>query len=95
MAFYSKETLNAEFSVAKSKDNKGKNEIYDNRIQFFKDHIELRKNKPQYYDGVGVNFTNLLHAYQSENPVDYFYKVGFGKTYAEVKSQQEPISVND
>ena len=41
--FYSKETLFAEFDVATKKDQSKKKEIYDNRIQFFKDHIELRK----------------------------------------------------
>ena len=60
MAFYSKETLFAEFDVAKAKDTKGKYEKYDNRIQFCKDHIELRNNKPQYYEGVDINFSNLL-----------------------------------
>ena len=88
MAFYSKETLNAEFSVAKSKDTKGKKEIYDNRIQFLKDHIELKKNKPQYYEGVEIKFSNLLSAYLQVNPIDAFYKVGFGKTYAEVMADK-------
>ena len=87
--FYSKETLFAEFEVAKSKDLKGKKEKYDNRIQFCKDHIELKKTNPQYYDGVDVNFTNLLSAYSSDSPLDTFYKTGFGKTYAEVKAESE------
>ena len=47
--FYCKENLYAEFEVATQKDTKGKKEKYDNRIQFFKDHIELRKNHPEYY----------------------------------------------
>ena len=89
MAFYSKETLNAEFSVAKSKDTKGKKEIYDNRIQFFKDHIELRKNHPEYYDGVDVNFTNLLEAYSAPSPKDHFYMKVFGKTYSEKMAESE------
>ena len=54
--FYCKENLFAEFEVAKSKDLKGKKEKYDNRIQFFKDHIELRKNHPEYYDGIDIMF---------------------------------------
>ena len=89
MAFYSKETLYAEFDVAKSKDTKGKYEKYDNRIQFCKDHIELRNNKPQYYEGIDINFSNLLAAYSSDNPVDAFYNVVFGKIYAEVKSMSD------
>ena len=50
--FYCKENLYAEFDVATQKDLKGKKEKYDNRIQFCKDHIELRKNHPEYYDGI-------------------------------------------
>lgn len=87
--FYCKENLFAEFEVAKSKDLKGKKEKYDNRIQFCKDHIELRKNNPQYYDGVDVNFTNLLEAYSAPNPRDHFYLKVFGKTYAEKMSESE------
>ena len=89
MAFYSKETLNAEFSVAKDKDQKGKKEKYDNRIQFFKDHIELRNNHPEYYEGIDINFSNLLAAYQSDSPIDHFYMTGFGKTYAEKMAESE------
>ena len=87
--FYCKENLFAEFEVAKSKDLKGKNEKYDNRIQFCKDHIELRKNNPQYYDNVDVNFTNLLEAYSAPNPRDHFYLKVFGKTYAEKMGESE------
>ena len=87
--FYSKETLFAEFDVATKKDQSKKREIYDNRIQFCKDHIELRKNNPQYYDGVDVNFTNLLEAYSAPNPRDHFYLKVFGKTYAEKMAETE------
>ena len=89
MSFYSKETLFAEFDVAKSKDLKGKKEKYDNRIQFFKDHIELRKTNPEYYDGVDINFTNLLEAWSAPNPRDHFYLKVFGKTFAEKMSESE------
>ena len=87
--FYSKETLFAEFEVATQKDTKGKKEKYDNRIQFCKDHIELRKTNPQYYDGVDINFTNLLEAWSAPNPRDHFYLKVFGKTYAEKMSESE------
>ena len=87
--FYSKETLFAEFDVATKKDQSKKKEIYDNRIQFFKDHIELRKTNPQYYDGVDVNFTNLLEAWSAPNPRDHFYMKVFGKTYAEKMAESE------
>ena len=87
--FYCKENLYAEFDVATSKDQKGKKEKYDNRIQFFKDHIELRKTNPQYYDGVDVNFTNLLEAWSAPNPRDHFYMKVFGKTYADKMAESE------
>ena len=87
--FYSKETLFAEFDVATKKAQSGKKEKYDNRIQFFKDHIELRKTNPQYYDGVDINFTNLLEAWSAPNPRDHFYMKVFGKTYAEKMAESE------
>ena len=87
--FYSKETLFAEFDVATKKDQSKKKEIYDNRIQFFKDHIELRKTNPQYYDGVDVNFTNLLEAWSAPSPRDHFYMTVFGKSYSEKMAESE------
>ena len=87
--FYSKETLFAEFDVATKKDQSKKKEIYDNRIQFFKDHIELRKTNPEYYDGLDINFTNLLEAWSAPNPRDHFYLKVFGKTYAEKIGESE------
>ena len=87
--FYSKETLFTEFKDATAKDTKGKKEKYDNRIQFFKDHIELRKTNPQYYDGVDINFTNLLEAWSAPNPRDHFYMKVFGKTFAEKQADDD------
>ena len=87
--FYCKENLFAEFDVATKKDQSKKKEIYDNRIQFFKDHIELRKNHPEYYDSVDINFTNLLEAWSAPNPRDHFYMKVFGKTYAEKMAESE------
>mgnify|MGYP001162819061 FL=1 len=89
---YTKETLFAEFDVAKQKDIKlskkkslfdKENDRHDNRIQFCKDHIELKKTNPEYYDGLDVKFDNLLIAYQSPNPRDHFYQKVFGMSYAE------------
>lgn len=89
---YTKETLFAEFDVAKQKDIKlskkkslfdKENDKHDNRVQFCKDHIQLKKEHPEYYDGLDVNFDNLLLAYQSVNPLDHFYNTIFGMSYAE------------
>ena len=97
--FYNKENLYIEFDVATQKDTKSKKEKFDNRIQFFKDHIELRKNHPEYYDGLDINFTNLLEAWSAPNPRDHFYLKVFGKTFAEKMAESEyekseKVSVN-
>lgn len=96
---YTKETLIAEFKVAKEKDIKlgggDENAIHNNRIQFMKDHIELRKTNPEYYDGLDINFSNLLAAYQSADPRDTFYKTIFGKSYEEVTSDSKPVKMSD
>ena len=86
---YTKEMMFSEFKTATIKDQKGKKEKYDNRIQFCKDHIELRKNHPEYYDGIDINFTNLLEAWSAPNPRDHFYIKVFGKTYAEKMAESE------
>jgi hypothetical protein len=89
---YDKENLFAEFKVAKEKDvklSKRKsmmdklNDYYTNRVQFCRDHIELKKQHPEYYDGIDVKFDNLLVGYQSVSPLDYFYNKVFGMSYAE------------
>ena len=54
-----------------------------NRIQFCKDHIQLKKEHPEYYDAIDVNFDNLLLRYQSANPLDHFYNTAFSMSYAE------------
>tara|TARA_A100001015_G_C14987319_1_gene712176 strand:+ start:421 stop:762 length:342 start_codon:yes stop_codon:yes gene_type:complete len=89
---YSKETLFAEFDVAKQKDIKlskkksqfdRENHKFDNRIQFFKDHIKLKAEKPEYYSGLDINFEKLLEAWSSPSPIDTFYNTVFGMSYAE------------
>ena len=89
--FYSKETLNAEFKLATEKDEKNKTNKYGNRIKFCKDHVELKKSHPEYYDGVDVNFDNLLEAWSAPNPRDHFYMKVFGKTYAEKMQSERDI----
>ena len=88
MITYDKDTLFKEFKDAKLKDielarvqlskNKKVSEdtlettVYVNRIQFFKDHIRNKTLNPRVYDLLDINFENLLKAYESENPRDYF-----------------------
>ena len=101
---YDKDNLFKEFAVAKEKDIKlskletledKENDVYKNRIQFLKDHIELKKTNPSYYSDVDINFDNLLSTYLTTNPRETFYQKVFGKSYAEVRADSEPQSVND
>ena len=92
MITYDKDTLFKEFKDAKSKDvalSKKKKledkeiDIYVNRIQFFKDHIRNKTLNPKVYDLLDINFHELLLAYESDSPRDYFYMSVFGKNYAQ------------
>ena len=86
---YDKNNLTIEFKDAEKKDMRGKKEKFTNRIQYCKDHIELKEKHPEYYEDVLINFDNLLKAYSSPSPIDSFYKTVFGKTYAEKMAEQE------
>ena len=101
---YDKDNLFKEFDVAKQKDIKlskldtldeKENDVYKNRIQFLKDHIELKKINPEYYSELDINFDNLLSAYLTTNPRETFYQKVFGKSFAEVRAPSIPQSVND
>lgn len=98
MITYDKDTLFREFRDAKQKDillSKKKKledkevDIYTNRIQFFKDHIKNQSIHPRVYDNLDINFNELLTAYESENPRDYFYMSVFGKSYAQKMYEEE------
>ena len=95
---YDKDNLFKEFEDAKQKDIKiskaktqdeKENDYFTNRIQFMKDHIELKKTNPDYYEFLDIKFDNLLTAYESVNPRDYFYNVVFGVTYDQKRRQEE------
>ena len=101
---YDKDNLFKEFDVAKQKDIKlskldtldeKENDVYKNRIQFLKEHIELKKTNPSYYSDLDINFDNLLSAYLTTNPRETFYQKVFGKSFAEVRAPSIPQSVND
>ena len=56
---------------------------------------ELKKEHPEYYEDLDINFDNLLNAYLTPSPRDTFYKFVFGKSYAEKRAESIPTSVND
>jgi len=86
---YDKENLFKEFEIAKNKDLKKSKNTYTNRIQFLKEHRDLKKKKPGIYEFLDINFDNLILAYEDKSPRDYFYKKVFGMTYAEKKKEEE------
>jgi len=99
---YSKETLFAEFKVAKEKDIKLSKKVtydekeqdrFDNRRQFFKDHIKLKNENPKLYENVDVNFEALQKLWESSNPRDAFYMSIFGMTYAQKKADEDRQSL--
>lgn len=101
---YDKDNLFKEFDVAKQKDvalskldtlEDKENDVYKNRIQFLKEHIELKKTNPSYYSELDINFDALLNVYLTTNPRDTFYQQVFGMSYAEKRAESVPQSVND
>tara|TARA_X000001382_G_scaffold127499_1_gene115477 strand:- start:454 stop:834 length:381 start_codon:yes stop_codon:yes gene_type:complete len=101
---YNKEMIYAEFEQAKQKDislskkktlDEKENDIFTNRIAMLKEHSNLKFKQPEIYDGVNINFNGLLVAYQSPSPRDHFYRVAFGKSFAEHKQETEITDVRD
>ena len=81
---YDKTNLFKEFEVAKNKDialskldtlEEKENDVYKNRIQFMREHIAyLKKEHPEYYSELDINFDNLLNSYLTTNPRETFIK---------------------
>ena len=101
---YDKENLFKEFEVAKQKDIKlskkdnledKENDIHKNRIKFLREHIELKKEHPEYYEDLKINFEKLLETSLTPDPRETTYQSVFGRSYAEVRADSEPQSVND
>mgnify|MGYP003653681080 FL=1 len=101
---YDKDNLFKEFENAKQKDIKlskketlddKENDFFTNRIQFCKDHAELKKTHSSYYEFVDINFDNLLSAYQTVNPRDTFYMKVFNKTFRAKKAEEEAELYNE
>ena len=101
---YDKDNLFKEFDVAKQKDialskldtlEQKEDDIYKNRIQFFREHIALKKEHPEYYSDLDINFDSLLNVYLTPSPRETFYQSIFGMSYAEKRAESIPQSVND
>ena len=89
---YTKEMMFSEFKTATIKDQKGKKEKYDNRIQFLKEMKSLKKEHPSSMRNISITqrqFDNLILAWSAPNPRDHFYMKVFGKTYADKMAESE------
>ena len=101
---YDKDNLFKEFDVAKQKDialsrkeliEDKENDVYKNRIQFLREHIALKKEHPEYYSELDINFDKLLNVYLTPSPRETFYQFVFGMSFAEKRAESIPQSVND
>ena len=81
-----KETIFEEFKIAKQKDlqqsttDEPYEDVFTNRLQLLNSHKVAKKSNPKMYRNLDINFDNLILAYSSPVPVDYFYKKVFGKS---------------
>jgi len=82
-----KETIFAEFKIAKQKDLKKSKtpepyeDVYTHRLELLKSHQSAKKSNPKMYRNLDINFDNLIKAYSCQYPVDAFYNVVFGKSF--------------
>jgi hypothetical protein len=86
-----KQTLFDEFKIAKQKDlqqsttNEPYEDVFTNRLQLLNSHKVAKKSNPKMYRNLDINFDNLILAYSSPVPVDYFYNRIFGMSLQEYK----------
>jgi len=86
-----KQTIFEEFKIAKQKDlqqsttNEPYEDCFTNRLQLLKSHKDAKKSNPKMYRHLDINFDNLILAYSSSVPVDYFYNRIFGMSLQEYK----------
>ena len=86
-----KQTIFEEFKIAKQKDlqqsttNEPYEDCFTNRLQLLKSHKDAKKSNPKMYRHLDINFDNLILAYSSPIPVDYFYNRIFGMSLQEYK----------
>jgi len=86
-----KQTIFDEFKIAKQKDlqqsttNEPYEDCFTNRLNLLKSHKDAKKSNPKMYRHLDINFDNLILAYSSPVPVDYFYNRIFGMSLQEYK----------
>ena len=69
-----KEQIFEEFKIVKSKDEKKKKPSYAHRIAYLQGHADAKKEHPNQYRHLDINFDNLIKMYASGDPDMYNYK---------------------
>ena len=63
-----------EFNIVKNKDAKKKKNNYAHTIAYLQGHADAKREHPNQYRHLDINFDNLIKMYQSGDPEMYMYK---------------------
>ena len=69
-----KEMIYEEFNIVKNKDAKKKKNNYAHTIAYLQGHADAKKEHPNQYRHLDINFDNLIKMYQSGDPDMYNWK---------------------
>ena len=69
-----KEQIYEEFNIVKLKDEKKKKKSFAHRIAYLQGHADAKREHPNQYRHLDINFNNLITMYQSGDPEMYMYK---------------------
>ena len=69
-----KEMIYEEFNIVKNKDAKKKKNDYAHTIAYLQGHADAKREHPNQYRHLDINFDNLIKMYQSGDPEMYMYK---------------------
>ena len=69
-----KEMIYEEFNIVKNKDEKKKKKSFAHRIAYLQGHADAKREHPNQYRHLDINFDNLIVMYQSGDPEMYMYK---------------------
>ena len=69
-----KEMIFDEFKIVQKKDARKKKNDYAHTIAYLQGHADAKKEHPNQYRHLDINFDNLIVMYQSGDPEMYMYK---------------------
>ena len=69
-----KEMIYEEFNIVKNKDEKKKKKSFAHRIAYLQGHADAKREHPNQYRHLDINFDNLIKMYASGDPDMYNYK---------------------